>query len=310
VQHVSSIDKAARIVSGRRIRLSVERTGGSIFPSEQLLLSSASQQWEGFLIERHLGGDGGLPEHRHSGIALMMQLDSGLRLQWKSGSNWQSVTAGEGSIVLHGSSGSKESTWHGKNDRLSFEMTSTHLEKLTEGRFAGGVIDCADHWSLRDPRLEHLLKVLHAELQQGAPAGRLFGEQVGDAIGMLLARQYATVKVGAYGTGGGISAKRLKQVLDYIEAHLDQQTHLSDLAEAASMSPFYFAHLFKNSMGVSPHKYVTMRRIERAKKMLHRSDMSVLEIGIRVGYQDAKHFRVMFRREAGVSPSEFRASQS
>jgi len=76
------------------------------------------------------------------------------------------------------------------------------------------------------------------------------------------------------------------------------------------MSPFYFARLFKNSMGVSPHKYLTMRRIERAKKMLHRSDMSVLEIGIRLGYQDAKHFRVMFRREVGVSPSEFRASQS
>jgi AraC family transcriptional regulator len=53
-----------------------------------------------------------------------------------------------------------------------------------------------------------------------------------------------------------------------------------------------------------------MRRIERAKNMLHRSDMSVLEIGIRLGYQDAKHFRVMFRREVGVSPSEFRASQS
>src|SRR5215471_1087424 len=112
MQHVSPTDQADRIVSGKRIRLSVERTGDSIFPSEQLLLSSASQQWEGFLIERHLGGDGGRPEHRHSGIALMMQLDSGLRLQWKSGSNWQSVTAGEGSIVLHGSSGSKESTWH------------------------------------------------------------------------------------------------------------------------------------------------------------------------------------------------------
>ena len=307
---MSASDQAGGIVSGRRIRLSVEGIEGSVFPSEQPLISSASQQWEGFLIERHVGGDVGLPGHRHSGIALIMQLDTGLRLQWKSGSNWQSVTAGAGSIVLHGSSGSKESTWHGKNDRLSFEMTSTHLEKLTEGRFAGAVIDCADRWSLRDPRLEHLLRVLHAELQRGAPAGRLFGEQVGDAIGMLLARQYATVKVGAYGIGGRISPKRLKQVLDYIEAHLDQQTHLSDLAQAASMSPFYFARLFKNSMGVSPHKYVTMRRIERAKKLLHRSDMSVLEIGIRVGYQDAKHFRVMFRLGVGVSPSEFRASQS
>ena len=61
---------------------------------------------------------------------------------------------------------------------------------------------------------------------------------------------------------------------------------------------------------VSPHKYVTMRRIERAKELLKRSSMSVLEIGVRVGYLDAKHFRNTFRREGGVSPMEFRSSQS
>ena len=68
------------------------------------------------------------------------------------------------------------------------------------------------------------------ELQQGAPTGPLFAEQVGDAIAMLLAKQYATVRVGLWGTGGSIPPARLKQVLDYVEAHLDQQTHLSELA--------------------------------------------------------------------------------
>ena len=116
------------------------------------------------------------------------------------------------------------------------------------------------------------------------------------------AGHYATAKVGAYGTGGSICPPRLKQVLDYIEAHLGQLCHLSDLAQTASMRPFYFARLFKNTMGVSPHNYVTMRRIERAKAMLCRSHISVLEIGIRVGYLDPKHFRVVFRREVGVSP--------
>jgi len=127
---------------------------------------------------------------------------------------------------------------------------------------------------------------------------------------LLLGRQYATVKAGAYGIGGRIPPARLKHALDYIESHIDQQTHLSDLAQTASMSLFYFARLFKNSMGVSPHRYVAMRRIERAKEMLRRSDRSVFEIGLGVGCLDAKHFRVRFHREVGVSPSEFRASQS
>ena len=203
-----------------------------------------------------------------------------------------------------------ESIWNGTYDRIMCEVIPSHLAKLTEGRFAGAVIDVADRWSFKDARLEHLLKVLDVELKQGAPAGPRFGEQVGDAIAMLLATQYATVKVNLWGTGGSIPPTRLKQVLDYIEAHLDQQTHLSDIAQTASMSPFYFARLFKNSMGVSPHKYVTMRRIVRSKELLRRSDTSIFEIGVRVGYLDPKHFRVVFRREVGISPSEFRASKS
>jgi AraC family transcriptional regulator len=295
----------------RRVGLLVEGRQVPIVPHTPLL-SSASHEWEGFLVERHLAelNLDEIPKHRHSGIALSMQLNGSLRLQWKSGSGWQSATTGEGSILLHGWSGCNESIWDGTYDRILLEVIPTHLAKLTEGRFRGAVVDVADRWSFKDARLEHLLKVLDVELQQGAPTGPLFGEQVGDAIAMLLARHYATVKVGLWGTGGSIPPPRLKQVLDYIEAHLDQQTHLSDLAQTASMSPFYFARLFKNSMGVSPHKYVTMRRIERSKKLLRRSDITIFEIAVRVGYLDPKHFRVVFHREVGISPSEFRASKS
>ena len=311
MQNSVSRGNADRTAPRRRLGLLVEGRQGPIVPHTPLV-SSVSHEWEGFLVEQHLAelNIDEIPKHRHLGIALSMQLNGSVRLHWKSGSGWQSATAGAGSILLHGWSGCNESIWNGTYDRIMCEVSPTHIAKLTEGRFAGAVVDVADRWSFKDARLEHLLKVLHVELQQGAPTGRLFGEQVGDALAMLLAKQYATVKVGLWGTGGSIPPPRLKQVLDYIEVHLDQQIHLSDLAQTASMSPFYFAHLFKNSMGVSPHKYVTMRRIERSKELLRRSDISIFEIGVRVGYLDPKHFRVVFRQEVGVSPSEFRASQS
>ena len=311
MQNSVSRDSTARIATGRRLELLVEGRQRPVVPHTPLL-SCTSHEWEGLLVEHHVAelNTDEIPKHRHSGIALSMQLNGSLRLQWKSGSGWQSATTGAGSILLHGLSGCNESIWNGTYDRIMCEVTPTHLTRLTEGKFAGAAVDVADRWSFEDARLEHLLKVLHAELQQGAPTGPLFGEQVGDAIAMLLAKQYATVKVGLWGTGGSIPGPRLRQVLDYVEAHLDHQTHLSELAEAASMSPFYFARLFKNSMGISPHKYVTMRRIERSKELLRRSDISIFEIGVSVGYLDPKHFRVVFRREVGISPSEFRSSKS
>jgi AraC family transcriptional regulator len=57
------------------------------------------------------------------------------------------------------------------------------------------------------------------------------------------------------------------------------------------MSSFYFARLFKNTVGVRPHEYVMMRRIERAKELLKRSSMSVLEIGVRVGVPGRQAFQ-------------------
>jgi hypothetical protein len=126
------------------------------------LLSSASRGCEGLLVEHHraeLNRDE-IPKHRHSGIGLSMQLDGSLRLQWKLGSGWQSATTGAGSILLYGWSGCNESIWTGTYDRIMCEAVPTHLANLTEGRFAGAVVDVADRWSLKDARLEHLLRVL------------------------------------------------------------------------------------------------------------------------------------------------------
>ena len=272
------------------------------------VLSSATQQWEGFLLERHVSEGFEIPQHNHSAILLSMQLNSSLRLEWKSESGGRSAVVDAGSLTLHGCTGRHGSVWNGAYDRLLFELDSIHLERLTEGRFAGARIEVPDHWAFKDSRLENLLKILHDELRQGAPAGRIFGEQVGNAVAMLLAKQYSTVTPGVYGIGGRIPTSRLKKVFDYVEAHLHEDVRLSDLAKTAAMSPYYFAHLFKNSTGVTPHQYVAQRRIARAKELLRNSEISVFEIGVRVGYADPKHFRSLFRRQVGVSPSDFRVA--
>jgi AraC family transcriptional regulator len=238
-----------------------------------------------------------------------MQLSASLHLEWKAESGGRSAVVDAGSLTLHGA-GCNGSTWNGAYNRVLFEIDSAHLEHLTEGKFAGARVEIVEHWSFKDPRLEHLLKALYTELREGAPTGRLFGEQVGNAIAMLLAKQYSVVRTDVYGGGGRIPMSRIKKVFDYVEAHLHQNIHLSDLASTAAMSPYYFARLFKNSTGVSPHQYVVQRRIDRAKEMLHRSQMSILEIGVRVGYADPKHFRTLFRRAVDASPNEYRATHS
>jgi AraC family transcriptional regulator len=291
-------------------RISIDDNGHRIpLVPQEPLLSSSSQHWEGCLFERHhLAGSFEVPKHNHSSVLLSMQLNASLHLGWRSGAGERNAVVEAGTLTLHGGCGCNSSTWLGDYDRVVLEIDPAHLQRLTEGSFAGAKVEVEERWMFRDPRLEYLLKVLHEELQQGAPAGRLFSEQIGNSVAMLLARQYAVVKPAEFGAGGRIPTSRLKRVFEYIDAHIDQEIRLSNLAETASMSPFYFARLFKNSTGVTPHQYVATRRMERAKEMLRHSDTSIFEIGIRVGYLDPKHFRTLFRREVGISPSEFRTA--
>jgi len=306
---LKSKDESREDVPIRRISIDGD---GQRFPLVPFLplLSSASQRWEGFLLERHRTHGFEVPNHSHSSILLSMQLNASLRLKWRSESGGKCEVADAGSLALHGTSACNGSTLEGAYDRVLFDLEHVHLEHLTEGKFPGATIEIAERWAFKDQRLEHLLKTLYAELREGAPAGRLFGEQVGNAVAMLLAKQYSVLRPSVYGAGGKIPASRLKKVFDYVEAYLHQDIRLSDLATEAGMSPYYFAHLFKNSTGLSPHQYVIQRRIDRGKEMLGNSQMSIFEIGVRVGFVDPKNFRRLFRRETGLSPHEYRAARS
>jgi AraC-like DNA-binding protein len=64
--------------------------------------------------------------------------------------------------------------------------------------------------------------------------------------------------------------------LDYIHAHVDQDLSLAELASVINISPTYFASLFKQEMGISPHQYVIQQRVEQAKLMLSKTDLAKL----------------------------------
>jgi AraC-like DNA-binding protein len=106
----------------------------------------------------------------------------------------------------------------------------------------------------------------------------------------------------------GLPTYRLRQVLDYITAHLDQDLSLADLARTAGMSPHHFAVLFRQRMGTSPHRHVVEQRIERAKHLLRDHTRSILDVALASGFESQSHFGRVFRRVVGVTPSDYRAA--
>lgn len=91
-----------------------------------------------------------------------------------------------------------------------------------------------------------------------------------------------------------------------MEAHLDEEFRLDELAREAGMSKFHFCRLFRKTTGLSPSRYFIRLRMEMARRLLRETSRSVIEVGLEVGYSSPSHFAQVFQREAGVPPSEYR----
>jgi transcriptional regulator of acetoin/glycerol metabolism/AraC-like DNA-binding protein len=108
---------------------------------------------------------------------------------------------------------------------------------------------------------------------------------------------------------GGLSPGAMRRVREYVEVHLGESIDLSMLAGVAGLSMHHFARQFKQSAGVTPHAYLTQKRVERAQEMLVQTGLSLAEIAFAVGFFDQGHLARHFRQMHGTTPRQFRWSQ-
>jgi AraC family transcriptional regulator len=133
-----------------------------------------------------------------------------------------------------------------------------------------------------------------------------------EALGIALAHELMRVNDGGSTADkelrGGLPAWQQKKLAQYIDAHLADEILLSSLAREVRLSPFHFSRAFKQSFGMPPHRYLTSRRIERAKALLAERTLSVTEIGLGVGFSETSSFTAAFRKLTGETPTGYRRS--
>jgi AraC-like DNA-binding protein len=109
----------------------------------------------------------------------------------------------------------------------------------------------------------------------------------------------------------GLSTGAIRCVREYIKVHLGESIDLSMLAGVAGLSVHHFARQFKQSIGVTPHHYLTQKRVERAQEMLAQTNLSLSEIAYAAGFSDQSHLARHFCTMVFLSPlPHFRYPQS
>lgn len=104
-----------------------------------------------------------------------------------------------------------------------------------------------------------------------------------------------------------VNLAHLRRARDLIEREYDRPLDVPALARAALMSPSHFARQFRAAYGETPYTYLMTRRIERAKALLRRGDLSVTEVCVAVGCTSLGSFSSRFTELVGESPSAYRA---
>jgi AraC-like DNA-binding protein len=108
---------------------------------------------------------------------------------------------------------------------------------------------------------------------------------------------------------GGLPATAMRRLQEYVETHLSENVDLPVLAGIAGLSVFHFAREFKRTAGVTPHYYLLEKRVERAKTLLSRTDLSLSEIALASGFFDQSHLTRRFRQILGATPGMVRSQR-
>jgi AraC family transcriptional regulator len=138
--------------------------------------------------------------------------------------------------------------------------------------------------------------------EEGAPSG-LLARAAGCEILAELCRLTGASLAPAR---GGLAPWAKRRCLDLMQARLSEDISLDELAAEAQLSPFHFARMFKESVGVPPRAYLTRLRLERACELLETTDLPVTEIAMEVGYSSNQVLARLFVKHRHMAPSDYR----
>ena len=277
--------------------------------------TSEDRGWRGLLAEcwRHSEGDLGEIQPRDTEVIVMLQ--GRLRIRRRGDGRLQHHEAVPGMVWLC-PAGVREDMIHLYGDveeSIHLYLPASPLSATTLREIDVDPDKIRLHYDggFRDPLIEQIARTINAEMVDSMPAGRMLVETLAAALGVHLVQHHSNIvptSVSLPTARGALDARRLERVEEFIDAHLSEDLTIEALANQVYLSPFHFARAFKAATGTAPHRYLTDRRISRAKTLIAEGRLTLADIAYICGFSSQAHLTRWFKRIVGTTPGAYRAS--
>jgi len=168
------------------------------------------------------------------------------------------------------------------------------------------IVFCNENYPV-SMELYSLIKMFIKESTMGFPEKRIILKNLSHTIAILIFRdiknEHSLFQLGRpFNTG----TLKIKKVVEYINENYQKECTLEELSQIAGISRFYLIRVFKDYIGKTPYEYLLDIRLENAKQLLTKGNISITDICHECGFNNMSHFIRTFKKKTGTTPSVYK----
>jgi AraC family transcriptional regulator len=232
---------------------------------------------------------------------LLALLDSGVaQARFDFGSGVQTYELSAGALrVYDGRCACRLNDWSCRSvRRIMVDLDTTQFDGPE------ALVGLRQDLDFRDDGLAGVVRAMVREVAEGCPHGALFAESLSTSVLLRLARTHGQWRH----ERGTLTAAQLRRVDELIHDCAGGSPSLTMMAGATGYSKAHFVRLFRRTTGTSPHRYVLLRRLHRASRLIATSTLSLAEVATETGFASQSHLTTAFVRRYGCTPGVARRS--
>jgi AraC family transcriptional regulator len=276
----------------------------SVLP-EVPIASSQATGWDKIQLVHYRQPPHILPEISSPHHTICINIGACVLLEHVVDGHIKTIHSETGDVGLYPANFKQSVQWDRETEFLQLYLEPTLLYGASYEYFGCDRIEIPPRLTFFDPLIYHIGLALLTALETDGVQSRLYADSMANALAVHLVSRYSTRERAIKDFVFGGIPRNFQQVIDYINEHLDQNLSLAELANIVQLSSYHFAHLFKQTTGVSPHQYHIRCRIQRAKELLLTKNMTIAEVAHSVGFASQGHLNYHFKRLVGMTPKAF-----